>query len=169
MATHFAPLINWKTKPDGSGNVSIEPFSVAATNDQWDDFVIRFKDTSTRIGLYCSIRVPPNYNASGTSGILIEWSTPNTSNDVEWDVDYRAVGGDDSESLDQSGTQESVNNNDTAPGAAWRRLECLIPITAGNLAAGDRLQLIIFRDGTDAGDTLNADAFLFDAFLQYTD
>jgi hypothetical protein len=88
---------------------------------------------------------------------------------VEWDFDYRAVGGNDTESMDQSGTQESVNNNDTAPGAAHRRLECELTLTAGNFAADDEVLFTLFRDGTDAGDTMAAAAIVFQVLFEYAD
>ncbi len=168
MATHRISLLGWSQVPDTSSNVVYEPLAVAATNDAWLHDVWRFKDTSTRIGLHGSAWVPPNYNSSGTTSVVVVWSTTATSNNAIWDFDYRAVGGNDSESLDQSGTQESVSVTDAAPGAAWRRLECSAALTAGNLAAGDTLQFAIFRDGTDS-DTIAADIFLFDIFLEYTD
>jgi hypothetical protein len=169
MSTFRLPLLTWSSVPDTSGNVWIEPLDIAATNDVWDHLVWRFKDTATRIGLRGSANIPKNYNSSGTTALIVVWSSTATSGDVEWDFDYRAVGGNDSESLDQAGTQESVNLNDTAPGAAWRRLECSITLTASNLAADDTLQFEVFRDGTDGGDTMAADAYMFGLFLQYTD
>jgi hypothetical protein len=88
---------------------------------------------------------------------------------VEWDCDYRAVGGDDAESLDQAGTQESVNLNDTAPSAAWERMELVIDLTSGNFAAGDTVQYSFWRDGTDGGDTLAATAYLVTLLFRYND
>lgn len=165
MARH--PLLNSSAVPDSSGNVWAEPYTVAATNDVWGALIWRFKDTSTRIGLKCFGDIPSDYNG-GTTNLIVVWTSTATSGDVEWDMDYRAVGGNDSESLDQSGTQESVNNNDTAPGAAHRRLECSIALTSSNLAANDTLEFELFRDGTDGGDTMAADALLFGLYLEYT-
>lgn len=78
-----------------------------------------------------------------------------------WDFDYRAVGGNDTESLDQSGTQESVSVTDTAPGAANRRMEVSVNLTSSNLAAGDTVEFLFVRDGTDAADTMAGSAMLF--------
>jgi hypothetical protein len=149
--------------------VFFQPYPVVATNDVWGNLIATFNDTATRIGLYGAFEVPQNYNASGTTAVKIIWTATATSGDVEWDFDYRAITGDNSESLDQSGTQETVNNNDTAPGGAHRRLECSITLTAGNFAAGDLVTFGLFRDGTDAGDTMAAAAHLFDLVFSYTD
>lgn len=168
MATYRVPILG-NAVPDTSGSVYLVPLDAVASNDIWDHLVWAFADTATRIGLRGSVSVPKNYNASGTTKLIIVWTASATSGDVEWDCDYRAVGGNDAESLDQSGTQESVNLNDTAPGAAWRRMECLITLTAGNLLADDTLQFELFRDGTDGGDTISGAVYLVDLLLEYTD
>ena len=167
MATHRIPIIGWSAVPDGSGNVFIEPYDVKATSDVWDSLVLIFNDTATRLGFRGRFVVPKNY--VGTAKIIVVWTSTATSGDVEWDFDYRAVGGDDSESLDQAGTQESVNLNDTAPGAAHRRLECLLALTSANLAVNDEVEYELFRDGTDAGDTMAAAAIVFSVLFEYAD
>lgn len=167
MATWRIPILGWATTPDTSGNVFFEPQTVKATNDAWRNLVVVFNDTATRIGLHGRFTVPKNY--VGTASIIVVWSTTATSGDVEWDFDYRAVGGDDTESLDQSGTQESVNINDTAPSAAHERMEASLALTSANLAVDDEVQFALYRDGTDAGDTLAATAMVYAVLLQYND
>jgi uncharacterized protein (DUF1684 family) len=167
MATHRIPILGWPTVPDTSGNVWFEPFTIAATNDVWGRMVVRFKDTATRVGLHGGFTVPKNY--VGSAKLAIVWTSTATSGDVEWDFDYRTVAGDDSESLDQTGNQESVNLNETAGSAALRRLECLITLTASNFAADDEVEFTLFRDGTDGGDTMAADALVFAVLFEYAD
>ena len=167
MATHRIPILGFGTIPDDSGDVFLEPYSVKATNDVWERLVAIFNDVSTRIGLRGGFSVPENY--VGTAKIVIRWTSTATSGDVEWDFDYRAVGGDDTESLDQAGTQESVNQNDTAPSAAHERMVAELTLTSANLAAGDEVEFELFRDGTDAGDTLAAAAIVFGVYFEYSD
>ena len=167
MATHRIPILGFSTIPDTSGNVFLEPLTIKATNDVWGFLVMVFNDTATRIGLHGRFTVPKNY--VGSAKLAVVWSTTATTGDVEWDCDYRAVGGDDTESLDQAGTQESVNLNDTAPSAAWERMECLITLTAGNFAVDDEVEFTLFRDGTDAGDTIAAAVELFALLFEYAD
>jgi len=167
MATHRISLLGPGTKPDTSGNVFQEPASIKFTNDVWAGLVFIFNDTATRIGLTGFCEIPVNY--VGTAKLTIIWTTTATSGDVEWDFDYRAITGNDTESLDQTGNIESVNSNDTAPGAANRRLEFQINLTSANLAANDTLEFTLFRDGTDAGDTMAAAAILVDVLLEYAD
>lgn len=167
MATHRWPIFGWQTKPDSTGDVWVEPYAIKATNDQWNHYVMVFSDTSTRIGVYGLFTVPQNY--TDTANLVIIWAATVTSGDVEWDFDYRATGGNDTESLDQSGTQESVNSNDTAPSAANERMEITIALTDGNFAAGDTVQFFLARDGSDSGDTLSGDVLLFEAYFEYND
>jgi len=167
MATHRIPILVVGTVPDASGNVFFEPFDVKATNDVWKRLVAIFNDTATRLGLRGGFTVPKNY--VGSAKLVVVWTTSAITGDVEWDLDYRAVGGDDTESLDQAGTQESVNLNDTAPSAAFERMETLITLTAGNFAVDDEVEFEFFRDGTDAGDTIAAAAILFNLLFEYAD
>lgn len=167
MATHRIPIINWSSVPDSSGNVFPEGYDVKATNDVWDRLVMIFNDTATRDGFHGGFTIPKNY--VGTANLIVVWTTTATTGDVEWDFDYRAVGGNDTESLDQAGTQESVNAADTAPSAAHERLELSIALTSANFAADDEVTYTFFRDGTDAGDTMAAAAILFNLLFEYSD
>ena len=167
MATHRVPILGHGTTPDTSGDVFQEPYSIKAINGLWQRLVTIFNDTAARIGLRGGFAVPKNY--VGTPKIIIVWTATATSGDVEWDFDYRAVGGDDSESLDQATAQESVNQNDTAPSAIHERMEVSLSLTAGNFAVDDEVEFELFRDGTDAGDTMAAAAIVFGVYFEYTD
>lgn len=167
MATHRLPIFGFGITPDTSGDVFFEPYDVKATNDVWDRLVLIFNDTSTRIGVHGGFTVPKDY--VGTANLVIVWTSTATSGDVEWDFDYRAVGGNDIESLDQAGTQETVNLNDTAPSAANERMEISISLTDANFSVDDEVEFTLFRDGTDAGDTMAAAAIVFSVFFEYAD
>lgn len=167
MATHRLPILGANTVPDDSGDMFFEPYSIKATNDVWEYLVAIFNDSGTRIGLRGQFTVPQNY--VGTAKIVPVWTSTATSGDVEFDFDYRAVGGNDTESLDQAGTQESVNQNDTAPSAAHERMEAELALTSANISAGDTVQWEFFRDGTDGGDTMAAAAIVHDLLFEYAD
>lgn len=167
MATHRMSILGANTVPDTSGNVFFEPYDVKATNDVWDLLVCVFNDTATRIGLRGAFNVPKNY--VGTASIIVVWTSTATTNNVVWDFDYRAVGGNDTESLDQAGTQEAVTVTDAAPTAAHRRLEASMALTSANLAADDTVLFELFRDGVNASDTMAAAALVFDVLLQFND
>lgn len=167
MATHRISILGPGTIPDTSGNVFFEPFDVKATNDVWDRLVCVFNDTATRIGLHGDFAVPKNY--VGAPKIIVVWTSTAITGNAVWDFDYRAVGGNDTESLDQAGTQESVTVTDAAPGAALRRLEAEMALTAANLAVDDEVEFTFFRDGTDVAETMAAAGLLFRLLFEYTD
>lgn len=150
----------------------MEPYSVLATNDVWGLMIWRFgasnaAQPTTRIGLRGQFTVPQNY--VGTASFKPIWTATLTSGNVAWDLDYRTVGGDDTTSLDQAGTEESITVTDTAPGAAHRRLTPSLSPTSANFAAGETIEFEFFRDGADAADTLAGSAILVDLLFQYND
>lgn len=174
MATHQIPITGFSFRPDDSGKVWFEPGDVLMTNDVWDGLLGRIDENganntqlTTRVGFHGRFIVPMNY--VGSAVIIPIWTATVTSGNVVWDFDYRAVGGDDAESLDQSGNQESVTVTDANPSAAWERNTPSLTLTAGNLAAGDIVQYFLARDGADANDTAASASLLFDLIFQYAD
>ncbi|KKL56640.1 hypothetical protein LCGC14_2243410 [marine sediment metagenome] len=167
MATKRLSILGWTTIPDTGGDVFFEPYTIKATNDNWGHLTCVFNDTAARDGLRGSFDIPQDY--VGTANLVVVWTTTATSGDVEWDFDYRAVGGNDVESLDQATAQESVNANDTAPSATDERMEVSIALTDGNFAVGDTVAFEFFRDGTDGGDTISAAVQLHGLFFEYAD
>ncbi len=164
MATHRLDITNLFV-PDNE-DVYWEPASVAFTTAPWKQPILVFLETSSRRGAFAAFSVPENY--VGTANFVIQWTTDTaTTNDVEWDIDYRAV--DVGESVDQSGNQESLNVNDTAPGTAELLQEASVSATDANFATEDLVQIGLFRDGTDAGDTLADEARVFKVFFEYAD
>lgn len=174
MATHRINLLGPTTAPDSSGHCWQDLASRLGTNDVWPYGIFNFGGTisdntapTTRIGLYGSCEIPRNY--VGTAVVEVVWRTTKTTGDVVWDFDYRAVGGNDTESLDQAGTQEAVTVTDTAGSAAHERMTARVSLTSANLAADDTLQFGLFRDGVDAADTLAGTAILEALLLEYAD
>ncbi len=172
MATFRIPIIGPSTIPDATGECWFEPYSILATNDAWKHLIARFGSSNTaqptvRHGFYSSFNVPKNY--VGSAVLVINWTATITTGDVVWDLDYRAVAGDDTESLDQAGTQEAVTVTDAAPGAANRKLQVTIALTSANFAADKFVPYGFFRDGVDANDTMAGSAMLHSLQFQYAD
>lgn len=172
MATHQISTLGGNTVPDNSGNCWAEPFTILATNDVWGFLIYRFGSSNaaqptTRIGLRGQFTVPQNF--VGNAAFIPIWTATVTSGNVVWDLDYRTVGGDDTTSLDQSGTEQSITVTDAAPSAALRRLTPTLSPTSANFAAGETVEFELFRDGVDANDTMAASAILVDFLFQYTD
>lgn len=167
MATHRLPIINAHTMPDSSGTVFFDVSSNVDTNDRYNHLLLAFTSQGARQGVAGKFVVPKNY--VGTASIIVVWRTSATSGDVVWDFDYTAVGGDNSESMDPSSDQETVTVTDTAGGAAQRRMECSMSLTAANLAADDEVLFNFYRDGVNASDTLAASAWVESILFQYAD
>jgi hypothetical protein len=174
MATHRIPILNFSTRPDDSGKTWFEALSVLGTNDVWKHLVGRVSQSglnndqlSTRVGFYGAFNVPKNF--VGTAVLVIYWTGTVTSGNKVWDFDYRAISGDDAESVDQAGTQESVTGTDAMPSASLERNALSINLTSANFAVDDYVEFFLVEDGTDAADTAAGDALLLGAYFQYAD
>lgn len=167
MTTHFMSIINWNTVPDTSGSCFLASYDVLATNDQWDHLVFTFNDSGSKIGFFGAFRVPNTFAASPT--IVPIWTSTATSGSVVWQLDYRTVGGDDTTSLDQTGTEETASALDAAPTAANRRLTASIAPTAANFAAGETVEFFFNRRCDHASDTMAAAATLHGLYFNYSD
>ncbi len=164
--TRAVALLNAFTQPDTSGNSWFQPYSITAVNDNFNHMVAVASSTAAKTGFYGTFHVPVDY--TGAPEVKIYWTAPITTGDTVFDFDYRAIGGDDTESLDQATFQESVTATDTAPSAVDERNIVTLPLTAGNFAAGDTVEFYLARDGADVADTLASDTIITDAVFQYS-
>ena len=169
MATHRIPLFGFNTLPDTSGNIFFEPFPIKATNDRWDHGNFVFNDTSTEIAVFGTFNIPKNYTTTTAPRIVVVWTATPSTGTIVWDFNYRAVGGDNSESLDQAGTQEALSVSDSAPTAGFNRMEAYLTLTAANLVADDTVEFDLTRDGSNASDTLAVAGLLFNLLFEYVD
>lgn len=168
MATHRISVLNSQSLADNSGDVFSEPADVKGTNGFFKHGVLVFNDSGNDDEIFISWDVPQNY--VGTAGFRVIWTTTATTGDWEAGIAYRAVGGDDSESLDQTTAQESLlsGNNFTAPSATDERMSDLISLTDANFAAGDTAVGMFSREGADAGDGISA-AIQCRLYFEYAD
>ena len=166
MAIH-RPSIFGEYLPDSSGEAYIEPYTVKATNGNWAIPVKIFNDSATKEGFHGFFNVPQNY--VGCTNLIVAWTAQALVGNWKIDFEYRAVGGNDFESLDQATPQESVTAFDTAPSAVNNLMEISIPLTDGNFLPGDKVEYILSRDGTDIGTTLAGAITLIDAQFEYAD
>jgi hypothetical protein len=171
-ATRRVSIFHHGTRSDDTGEASFEPADINfGSNDLMRQMVLGLGSNvagqpSVKHGAYGSFDIPTDYGG-GAAKIIVVWSATLTSGDVVFDFDYRAVGGNDAEGLDDSSWQESVTVTDTAPGTARRRLTAEMTLTPGNFAVGDTVLFFLGRDGAAGGDTMAGRAYLFDAIFEY--
>lgn len=171
MATRRISIINWSCKPALTTGATLVSLDTVATNDVWKHLVWQIVDTaSSTAGFYGTFEVPQNYPGTPSSAnIVVIWTTTATSNDAKFQFKYRAVSGNDTESLDQAGQDEAVSVVDTAPSAAWERMEGSITLTHGNFTAGDTVEYQFWRNPSDLQDNLGADTYIFNVLFEYDD
>lgn len=166
MATFNLPILGSMTLPGTSGNVWFEPAAITLqSNDRYPQGVFVFADTSTKIVLGTTFRIPDNFVS--TPLIVARWAAVPTTGAVVWGYEYTAVAA--GESSDPSSDQESVSAASTVGGTARYEVEQTQALTAGNFAVGDLVQGQFFRDGTSGSDTLAASAFLLGLWFRYND
>lgn len=171
--TKTVAMMTAGTIPDATSDAFFEPYSILATNDLFRHLILRCGASNVaaptvKAGIYGKVRVPADYNTGGTVTCIVVWNSTVTSGDVVFDLDYRAVGGDNAESLDQASYQESLTVTDTASGTANNRMIATMTFTAGNLLAGDTLEFFFGRDGADAADTMAGSAMVHELIFSYT-
>jgi hypothetical protein len=165
MATFRKSIIDWRVAPDASGNCFPQLYPLVATNDFWNNLFFNFNEPAADIYLYGAFEVPGNY--VGSAKLIVVWTSQTTSGNFGIEFAYRAVGGNDSESLDQATAQETVNTTDVAPGATDRRMEISVNLTSGNLAAGDTVEWRFARD--DSADSIAGVVQIVDLLFEYAD
>lgn len=173
MATHRIPIIGYAFKPEA--NVWAEPQDILGTNDFFDRLVVRFgglngddaTQPTAKAGFHCAFDIPKNFVDS--ANLIIIWASTKTTGNVVWDFDYRAIGGDDAESFDQTTAQQSVTVTDGAGSAIWERMVATVALTDANFAVDDHVSYVFSRDAADAADTLAGSALLFQLLFEYQD
>ena len=161
-------MLAWNTRPDDGGDVFIEPYSIKATTGLYPYHVLIFNDSGAKDSVSGVFRVPENY--VGTPEVHVEWTSTAIVNEVVFDFDYRAIGGNDVESLDQATHQQSVTVTDTAPSAINEKMTAIFTgITASNFAIGDLVQFLFSRDGVDVADDMAAAAIVHGLWFKYAD
>lgn len=169
MATHRMSIFGASCVPDTTGRATFRAYSSFGTNDVFQHLVLALADPAAAEahGIYGSFSVPKNY--VGTPKVIIVWTTNVITGNVKFDFDYRAVGGDDLESLDQATFQESLTVTDVAPSAEHERLETSVTLTAANLAVDDLVEFYLTREDGAGTDTCVGQALVHDLLFEWAD
>lgn len=168
MATRDYHVLGFQTLPDVTGDVFFEPYSVKATNDRWKYGIFVFNDGAAAESLFFAFPVLRGYVSAPK--IVVWWTSATTAGNIVFDFKYRAVGGSDLESLDQTGESEAVLGGAlSGPSAVDERMESKITLTAANIVVGDLMQCELIRDPTDANDTKAAAITIHGVLFEYAD
>jgi len=160
-------------QPDILGDISFSVLSAfLTTNKTWPIgvWVLGVDNTvqpSVRSSVYNIKRIPAGYTAA-SAVVKIGWTSTKTSGNAVLSFQYRKISGNDSDSLDQTGTTETVQATVAAPTASGRDMETSLTLTAANFAAGDRIQFLVGRLGADAADTIAGSVLMHSATLVLT-
>lgn len=153
-STQYVDVWTANSRP-GSNSVFFQPWTVVSgsTTSIWQQTVLTFNDSTALVWYYGRFKVPAKYENSTANAFLIDWTSTTTTGNRLWFADYRAFGGDNSESYDSTSAQQSTSVTDAAPGAAARRLLATIAVSSANFAAGDTVLCRIGINGANASDT----------------
>jgi hypothetical protein len=168
MANHRVSILQ-AVQPDNTARCWLEPYDVFATNDVWKHAVIRLGNPAAGQagGWYGIFEVPANY-VSGAA-VELNWTTSAITGNGCFRFTYRAVTGDNVNSLDQTTQSEQVSVTQPAPGAAQRKRDASFTVTAGNFAAGALIEYLCERFDNAAADTIAADIVVHNAVFKYAD
>ena len=166
MAVRRIPILGAMTAP-GAVLVPILPLAEHTTNQAWQHPVLVFTNGSGNRVIHGTFDVPMNYVDSAR--LVIVWSSNGISGNVAWQFFYRAVGGNDTESLDQATVQSSPTLTDTLPSTSWSRMESILTLTDAHFAPGDTVQWRLDRDADNAADTAADSVYVSELLFEYED
>lgn len=122
---------------------------------------------STVESAWWQFRMPADYASGGT--LKIQWHANGTSNAVKWQAQVAATTADDADTpLEHALSTAATVTTNVNTTEARRLTESSITLNMDSAAAGDYIQLVVFRDPSDGSDTSTADAELVAAAFEYT-
>jgi hypothetical protein len=122
---------------------------------------------STVESAWWTFRLPANYASGGT--LILQWTANATSNAVKWQAQLGAITPADADTpLEHALAAAATVTTNVNTTEARRLTESSITLTTDSMAAGDLVELVVYRDPADGSDTATVDAELIVATLEYT-
>lgn len=116
---------------------------------------------------YWTFRLPDNYSSDGT--LKIQWHANATSNAVKWQAQVGAITPADADTpLEHAFASAATVTTNVNTTEARRLTESSITLTMDSAAAGDFIELMLFRDSADGSDTCTVDAEVAACAFTYT-
>lgn len=156
-------MLQWGALPSASGMVWFEPASITQTNDRYPQMVARFQNTTTKNSLGVRFPVPVDYKSNAK--VYVFWTSTSTTGSGVWNFDYNAAPI--TASLDPSTDKETLSVTSAAPGSSQTGVSSSVTLTATGVWPNDIVQGNVSRNGF-SGDTLGADAIVYDVLFEYT-
>jgi hypothetical protein len=126
-------------------------------------------DAATDEHLWFPFRMPDNY--ASAPKVILGWMASATANKCAWGARLAAITpGDADTPVEHAEAAAAVVSAEVNVTEARRLIETTIEPNADSVAAGDFVELLVYRDadGTAATDSLTVDAELLIVTLQYT-
>ncbi len=118
-------------------------------------------------GCHFVFRLPGDYASGGT--LRLQWMANATANAVKWQAELGAITPADADTpLEHAFAAAATVTTNVNTTEARRLTESSITLTMDSAAAGDLIELYLFRDSADAADTATVDAELIAAAFEYT-
>lgn len=109
--------------------------------------------------IHAGIRLTGRWVATSGLAVILLWDSPTTSEDCDWEVRYQFRAP--NEDMTSEATDGTVASFETSSSTTKGLVHSSITIPSEAFNSGDKiLNLEIWRDGDDDGDTLGASAFL---------
>jgi len=164
-STHFIPLIcdtpDIVTDPGESAVqiLNLDPIQAALWH-LYDD-----GSTEADARVFCHVRVPENLGATPAAAIVLDMASSNTtaSKTVRLQVSFANIGN--TETHDATLTAEAAVTTGNWPTVAFERFD-FTEVLSAQPTAGDYMAVDILRDVDNAGDNMDLDVLIFDAFLR---
>ncbi len=114
-----------------------------------------------------AFRMPSNYASDGA--LKLSWMGNATAGDVKWQAQVGAITPADADTPLEHAYAAAASATTTINATEARRLnESAITLTMDGAAGGDLIEIVLFRDSSDAADTCTVDAELIAAVFEYT-
>ncbi len=163
MAIREFPILGPMTRPDASGDVFFEPYSVKDTGTIFDPMVLIFNNSANKDGVRGTFQVPQDY--VGIPKVNIYWNANATSGSAVFDLSYltRAPGD------DMGATPTDNTDTVTTPtsGVAFNLNKSTLTMTPANFIAENVVLFELFRN--NPSDSITAPLIVFGVSFEYSD
>lgn len=155
--------------PDGSTTnlaAGMSRVQGTQTGAKWHHVTLDFDGAGAVEGAWWTFRLPADYASGGT--LKLGWMANATANAVKWQAQVGAITPADADTpIEHALAAAATVTTNVDTNEAYRLTESAITLTMDSAAAGDLIELFVFRDSSDAADTCTVDARLLVASFEY--